>query len=687
VLGSQRVFSGEQCPESIDHDVDGGWLLQSRRPLAARSAEAGVPHMSPVATEAGDDARLLAETFIHIAGIGPKTERRLWRAGIASWDELRTTSFGLRADVLQALEDSAEALATDDVDFFFSALPARERWRAFSDFGSRFAAVDIETTGMSIYDQITVVGIEFEGQYRTFIAGSNLHEAAELIASASGLITFNGALFDLPFIQRTFPDLQLPPAHVDLRFLARRVGWAGSLKAVEQRAELRRSEELADLSGYGATVLWSQFDGDGDLDALERLVVYNAADTCVLRPLAELVTERLRNDLYTDRGDDADAAPTLFAQVVRPRRSASSSGPRELPPLPDIVRSPAGLRVGAVEVTVPPLRGLEPDITLAALRRQMPDADARIVGIDLTGSEARPTGWALLQGDVAVTGLVHTDEELLRQTLACKPRIVSIDSPLSIPVGRHCTDDACSCRVDGGITRHCERELKRRGINVYPCLIQSMQNLTRRGMRLAAALREAGVEVIESYPGAAQDIMRIPRKRASQERLRAGLARFGVCGLRRSDAITHDELDAVTSAVVGAFFLADAFEGIGNPDEGYLIVPRVIEALRPTPRNRATARLPVLVIVGEEARGVLERVRGQRPSASTDVVHAAATPEEFFSILAEDGPHVRGFYVAPPGTRLKRRPSLFDAHRRFDAPDIDEALARWLAEWEPTGCP
>ena len=52
--------------------------------------------------------------------------------------------------------------------------------------------------------------------------------------------------------------------------------------------------------------------------------------------------------------------------------------------------------------------------------------------------------------------------------------------------------------------RESERELKRRGVNVYPCLIRSMQRLTARGIRLAGTLRERGLPVIESYPGAAQ---------------------------------------------------------------------------------------------------------------------------------------------------------------------------------------
>ncbi len=38
--------------------------------------------------------------------------------------------------------------------------------------------------------------------------------------------------------------------------------------------------------------------------------------------------------------------------------------------------------------------------------------------------------------------------------------------------------------------------------------------------------------------------------------------------------VTHDEVDAITSALVGLFFLADDYLALGTPKEDYLIVPR-----------------------------------------------------------------------------------------------------------------
>jgi dephospho-CoA kinase len=100
-----------------------------------------------------------------------------------------------------------------------------------------------------------------------------------------------------------------------------------------------------------------------------------------------------------------------------------------------------------------------------------------------------------------------------------------------------------------------------------------MQKLTQRGMLLAQKFRKLGIPVIESYPGAAQDIMSIPRKQAGLDYLVEGLKEFGLTGEFLQTPVSHDELDAITSAVVGHFFWVGMFEALGNPDEEYLIIP------------------------------------------------------------------------------------------------------------------
>lgn len=183
----------------------------------------------------------------------------------------------------------------------------------------------------------------------------------------------------------------------------------------------------------------------------------------------------------------------------------------------------------------------------------------RSLGIDLTGSEKRASGVALLMDYyVGYTGRIHNDAAMLHIASQYAPDVISIDSPLTEP------------DIPGKIYRQCELDLKRRGIGVYWCFLPSMKALTLRGIQLAAQLRAAGHVVIESYPGAAQDILAIPRKGVSKGALRDGLDRFGITGLtNKISSISHDELDAVTAALVGIFYLRGHYEALGP-----LILPK-----------------------------------------------------------------------------------------------------------------
>lgn len=197
------------------------------------------------------------------------------------------------------------------------------------------------------------------------------------------------------------------------------------------------------------------------------------------------------------------------------------------------------------------------------------------VGIDLTGNEEKTSGWAVLKGKNAVTKAICSNDELISESLKYNPKVVSIDSPLSYPAGRDCSDPNCECSKYG-ITRYCERLLSHFAIGVYPCLIPSMERLTNRGIVLANKFRSLGVEVIESYPGAAQDILSIRRKQNGLEHLKNSYKNFGITGeYFTTQKVSHDELDAISSALVGLFYLSDQYVALGNDEENYLIVPSV----------------------------------------------------------------------------------------------------------------
>lgn len=236
---------------------------------------------------------MIRATFQHLAGIGPATEAELWRAGIRDWVELvdRARSFGLSESATTRLERevraSERALAERDAGWFGHRLPDGEHWRVYPEFARETAFLDIETTGLSPYQGIvTVVGVHGGGSTRSFVAGEDLEELPAYLRRFSVLVTFNGRRFDVPFLAVTFPDLLVPPVHIDLRFLFYRLGLAGGLKRIEERLGLGDRSGVEGIRGLDAVRLWQEYRR-GNGAALERLVRYNRADTVNLEPLLE----------------------------------------------------------------------------------------------------------------------------------------------------------------------------------------------------------------------------------------------------------------------------------------------------------------------------------------------------------------------------------------------------------------
>lgn len=514
---------------------------------------------------------ILTRTFVHVPGIGRITERSLWESGITSWEKFlgasSQNSLRSKPQVYRFVEQSLEALTNKDSAFFGKHLPRTELWRLIPQFEKKTVFLDIETTGLShYYDEVTIVGLYDGRQVQTFIAGHNLEQLPAALKQYDLVVTFNGTLFDLPFLKAKLPNIELPQVHLDLRFILKRLGHSGGLKLIEQGLGLRRNKHVQDVDGFMATVLWARYLR-GDLAALEQLIQYNAADITSLHSLLRYSYQQL-------------AARLLHTGTSRLPRTELQQPQCVHVEVNRVNGAGVNLIVDQVKILLKVPRAQRPLITLTGLLARIPPnmGVPKVVGIDLRASEDKPTGWALLVGESAQNCLMKTDREIIHETIKGDPDIISIDSPLTLPFGRCCTKDSCRCRSKG-ILRECERTLWRRGVKVFPCLLPSMQKLTERGMRLAKEFRRRGYKVIESYPGAAQDIMRIPRKKASLDDLAGGLASFGVKGVFLSGQPSHDELDAITSALVGYFYLTGDYEGLGNEREDYLIIPQLDQLL------------------------------------------------------------------------------------------------------------
>ena len=510
---------------------------------------------------------MLKNTFLHIPGVGPNTEKKLWERQVFSWSEFtKSNGVGIPQKTAERITEylalSENALRKKEIQFFSGTLSKSEWWRLYPEFKNSTAFLDIETTGLSFYyNNVTLVGLFNGKEFKVYVRGQNLLDFKDEIEKYSLLVTYNGTLFDLPFLSSEFGEVKFPPVHIDLRFLLRRLGYTGGLKSIEKQLGMFREDVIDNIDGFGATILWHRYMR-GDSDALKLLLRYNFSDVTNLKVLMEFGYSMMKEKrlLRLNHPNDArrPSSQTLNTPIRKVHKKFPASAWRE------IYSAQNNHKIG------------EPNINIETLLSKLDGhrgSPPKVVGIDLRASEARKSGIALIEAKSVQTTLAGKDDEIIDLMLQWKPDLISIDSPLSLPKGRHCIHDDCQCRKFG-ISRECERILRSRNINVFWCLIQSMQGLTERGMRLAQQLRELGYDVIESYPGAAQDILGITRKKISTEELKQGLIDFGLVGLFEYNKTTHDELDAITSALVGYFYLSGWYETLGNEDEGYLIVPK-----------------------------------------------------------------------------------------------------------------
>ena len=509
---------------------------------------------------------LLFYSFSQIKGVSAKKERTYWSVGetlhsLANGLYIQQTLFD--GDDIEASYDvinSMRALQCGDVTFFRERLEHKDYYRIAYSFPQDIMFLDIETTGLSkMYHYVTCVGWIMNGEYNCWLQGTDPKSFLQAFKSAKMIITFNGTRFDCKFLDQVFNTNEFSQkANLDLMFLCRRFGLGGGQKLIEQNVDFSRPETLKNTDGKEAIALWYSFLF-GEKSALKRLVEYNFYD---LLGMVYILDWLFYKKIYGKEFPEFGNPRPFFNKSIRLNRAKC------FPPstLCDDIRIFVKHNIS--------------NFPKAALSKASP---YRIVGIDLAGKISSRTGLCLLEGNCAQTKVAHTDADIIQFIQEAQPDLISIDAPLSLPKGRTKVYDDDPARKTAGIMRYCERELKRRDVNSYPALIRSMQELTKRGINLAEQFRKSGYPVIECFPGAAQDVVQLPRKRTDESLLKKGLLKFGINGPFQQQHVCHDELDAITASLVGQFFISGFYEPLGIPEENDMIIPQ--KAFRPAPHD------------------------------------------------------------------------------------------------------
>ncbi len=247
---------------------------------------------------------MLYNTFIHIQGIGLKTENALWNSGVRNWDDFRSSSPGFISTakasyINQALEEASNHLPSRP-EYFTELLPAAQHWRIFPHFRDTNAYIDIETTGLSDSCEITTIALYDGNQIKYYVQGENLDSFPADIMNYEVLVSYNGKTFDVPVINRYF-NIQLTQAHIDLRYILHNLGIKGGLKGCEKQLGMDRGE-LDGVDGYMAVLLWGYYQRSGCRSALETLLAYNIMDTINLeRLMIEAYNRNLSRTPFPDK--------------------------------------------------------------------------------------------------------------------------------------------------------------------------------------------------------------------------------------------------------------------------------------------------------------------------------------------------------------------------------------------------
>lgn len=503
---------------------------------------------------------LLYYSFLQLRGVSARKEMELWKARetldtLAARENVQLSFFDFGTDSDNPDESSGSvyrslrALQEKDASFFLDRLESKEYYRVAYSFPQDVMFLDIETTGLSrVYHYITCIGWIIDGQYNCWIQGTEPEPFLKAFRKAKLIVTFNGTMFDCKFLDHCFgtEDFSQKP-HLDLRYFCKRFGLSGGQKKIEQLIGFVRPDSLKETDGKEAIALWYSFLF-GEQKALKKLIEYNYYDLC---GMTHLLDEVFFQSIYGP----------IFPKRGKPRRFEQNIKGNLLQCVP------------SAETCKHIREEIKHGISNFSRERLKNACPYRIMGIDLAGKVSNRTGLCLLRGSKAETRVAHTDEDIEQFVREKEPDLISIDAPLSLPNGRTSVYDDDPER-HFGIMRESERELKRRGVNSYPALIRSMQELTKRGIRLAEQFRNAGYPVIECFPGAAQDVIQLPRKRTDESLLKRGLSRFGIQGSFRTGKVCHDELDAITASLVGQFFISGYYEPLGCPEENDMIIPQ-----------------------------------------------------------------------------------------------------------------
>ncbi len=177
-----------------------------------------------------------------------------------------------------------------------------------------------------------------------------------------------------------------------------------------------------------------------------------------------------------------------------------------------------------------------------------------ILGIDLSATSRRNTGYAFFDGNRIIAGTIHYNREIIQ--MAKEFDYIFIDAPLSLP------------KNNVGY-RECDRMLIRMGIRVFPANFKSMKILTERGLRIKYELEKLSKKVYEVFPTVLYKMAYL-----NKNDIEGILKLYNLLGYELENRkYNRDEIDAIACLIIGSLYISGkGLEIVGK--DGIIIIPK-----------------------------------------------------------------------------------------------------------------
>lgn len=247
---------------------------------------------------------MIRNSFIFLDKINKKTEQNLYKQGILSWDDflkkdkIKGISKLRKSFYDKKIKEASSQLKEDNYIYLSKIFKNKNSWRLYDHFKEEACFLDIETISVSsTKSQLVLVGLYNGNETKTMIKDINLDfkQLKIELDKFKMIITFNGNVFDIPYLNKCYKDIIKDKILLDLKVVCDQLKLKGGLKNIEKTLGIKRTNKIVeDIKGGDPLTLFKMAKGSNNPYYLNLLIEYNKEDVVNLETIANKTIQKLK---------------------------------------------------------------------------------------------------------------------------------------------------------------------------------------------------------------------------------------------------------------------------------------------------------------------------------------------------------------------------------------------------------